>query len=90
MQPQIIFSEPAAKEMRRLDRSLSKRILEELLQFAGNPDKRVIKLAGIPYFRLRAWDYYAIFDMQKNALRILVIRIRRPRKRTNKKTTGVI
>lgn len=84
MQPQIILSESAAKEMRRLDRSLSKHILEELLQFAGNPDKNVIKLAGAPYFRLRAWDYHAIFDMQKNALRILVIRARR-RKATNKK-----
>ncbi len=87
MQPQIILSEQAAKEIRRLDRSLSKRILEELSQFAGNPDKRVIKLAGAPYFRLRAWDYHAIFDMQKNALRILVIRAR---KRTSKKKTGII
>jgi len=75
MQTQIIFSESAAKKLKRLDLSLSKRFFESVSQLIENPEQKVIKLTGTPYFRLRSWEYQAIFDIQKNTLRILVIKI---------------
>ena len=76
MRPQIILSESASKELKKLDLSLTRRIVERLLQIIEYPGKDAIKLAGVPYFRLRAWNYNAIFDMQKNTIRILAIKIR--------------
>ncbi len=84
MKTRVILSEQAAKELKRLDLSFSKHIVESIMQLIKAPDKNVMKLAGVPYYRLRAWDFYAIFDMQKNMLRILALKIRR-RKRDNKK-----
>lgn len=84
MKTQVILSEQAAKELKRLDLSFSKHIVESIMQLIKAPDKNVMKLAGVPYYRLRAWDFYAIFDIQKNMLRILALKIRR-RKRANKK-----
>lgn len=87
MKTQVILSEQAAKELKRLDLSFSKHIVESIMQLIKAPDKNVMKLAGIPYYRLRAWDFYAIFDIQKNMLRILALKIRR-RRRANKKNAS--
>ena len=76
MRFQIIWSESAANELKKLDRTLSKRIFNKVSQLSENPYHfDVIKMVGDPYFRLRVGDYRVIFDIQNDLLRILIINV---------------
>jgi mRNA interferase RelE/StbE len=76
MRFQIIWSNSAAKELKKLDRTVSKRIFKKVSQLSENPyNFDVIKMVGDPHFRLRVGDYRVIFDIQNDLLRILVIKV---------------
>jgi mRNA interferase RelE/StbE len=76
MRFQIIWSESAVNELKKLDRTLSKRIFNKVSQLSENPYQfDVIKMVGDPYFRLRVGDYRVIFDIQNDLLRILIIKV---------------
>lgn len=75
MKFQIIWSESAANELKKLDRAISRRIYLKVSQLVENPYHNVIKMAGDPYFRLRVGDYRVIFDVQNDRLRILIIKV---------------
>ena len=76
MRFQIIWSESAANELKKLDRTLSKRIFNKVSQLGENPYHfDVIKMVGDPYFRLRVGDYRVIFDIRNDLLRILIIKV---------------
>ncbi len=75
MKFQIIWSESAANELKRLDRAIAKRIYMNVSQLVENPHHNVIKMVGDPYFRLRVGDYRVIFDVQNDRLRILIIKV---------------
>ncbi len=72
---EIIWSETAVKELKRIDRSIAKRIFEAVTKLQENPYHNVTKLVNSPYYRLRVGDYRVILDIKKNQLRILVIKI---------------
>lgn len=75
MKFQIIWSESAANELKKLDRTVSKRIFKKVSQLCENPYHfDVTKMVGDPYFRLRVGDYRVIFDIQNDILRILVLK----------------
>ena len=71
----IIWSEPAAGELKKLDRTVAKQILVKVEGLREDPYRNVRKLVGLPYFRLRVGDYRVIMDIQKNELRILVLKV---------------
>ena len=75
MEFQIIWSESAAKELKKLDRSIAKRIHRKVSTLSKNPYRNITKLTGVPYFRLRVGDYRAVFDIQGETLRILVLKV---------------
>ncbi len=75
MKFQIIWSESAASELRKLDRTVAKRIFNKVSQLSENPYHNVTKMVGSPYFRLRVGDYRVILDIQKDLLRILIIKV---------------
>jgi mRNA interferase RelE/StbE len=75
MKFQIIWSESAANELKRLDRAIAKRIYMKVSQLVENLHHNVIKMVGDPYFRLRVGDYRVIFDVQNDRLRILIINV---------------
>ncbi len=72
---EIIWSEGAVRELKRLDRVVAKRIFEKVGELRENPYRNVKKLAGFPYFRLRVWDYRVILDIRKDVLRVLVLKV---------------
>lgn len=72
---QIIWSEPAEKALRKLDRSVAKRIYGTVGRLAGDPLRNVIRLVNSPYYRLRVGDYRVIFDLQADLMRILVVKV---------------
>ncbi len=72
---EIIWSEPAIRELKKIDRSIGKRIYDKITLLRDDPYHNVIKLVNFPYFRLRVGDYRVILDIKKNQLRILIIKI---------------
>ena len=76
MKFQIIWSESASKELKKLDRTVANRIFKKVSQLSENPYySNVTKMIGDPYFRLRVGDYRIIFDIQNDMLRILVLKV---------------
>jgi mRNA interferase RelE/StbE len=75
MRFQIIWSEPATEQLRKLDRQLAKRIFRKVSELNEDPFLHVTKLVGSPNYRLRIGDYRVILDIQGNCLVILVLRV---------------
>ena len=63
---EIIWSEPAIRELKKIDRSIGKRIYDKITLLKDDPYHNVIKLVNSPYFRLRVGDYRVILVIQKN------------------------
>lgn len=72
---QIIWSVSAIKELRKLDRSVARRIYDTVSRLSGEPYRWVIRIVNSPYYRLRVGDYRVILDIEEGALRILVIKV---------------
>jgi len=73
---QIIWSESAAKKLKKLDKTVAKRIYKKVSELSVNPyHSDVTKMVGDPYFRLRIGDYRVIFDIQNDMLRILILNV---------------
>ncbi|NMG83387.1 MAG: type II toxin-antitoxin system RelE/ParE family toxin [Methanosarcinales archaeon] len=72
---EIIWSASAIKELKKIDRHIAKRIFDTITRLKEYPYHNIIKLTNSPYYRLRVGDYRAILDIQKNQLRILVIKV---------------
>ena len=72
---EIIWSERAIKELKKIDRFIAKRIFNAATQLKEDPYHNIIKITNSPYYRLRVGDYRVILDIEKNQLRILVIKV---------------
>lgn len=74
MEYKIVWSIKAARQMERLDRTVSKRIYEKVGQLHENPERCVEKLVRYPCYRLRIGDYRVILDFQHEMVRILILK----------------
>src|SRR5438309_6478487 len=72
---EIIWSEPAIRQLRKLDRTVARRIFNKVGELADNPHRLVQRLVSSPYYRVRVGDYRVILDIQQRLLRILVLKI---------------
>lgn len=72
---EIIWSDSAIRQLKRLDRSIARRIFDKVGELAENPHRFVQKLVNSPYYRLRVGDYRVILDIQGEVLRILVLKV---------------
>jgi len=72
---QIIWSDSAARQLRKLDRTVARRIFEKVGDLADDPHRFVRKLVNSPYYRLRVGDYRVILDIQEDVLRVLVLKV---------------
>ena len=72
---EIIFSDSALQQLKKLERSLQEMIIKTLERIRIRPEAYVQKLVGDPGYRLRVGDYRVIVDLDKNGLIILVIKI---------------
>ncbi len=75
MEYKIIWSVPAARQLKNLDRSIAKRIYEKVDALSHNPERYVEKLVRYPYYRLRIGDYRVILDIEHESLRILILKV---------------
>jgi mRNA interferase RelE/StbE len=72
---QIIWSESAARQLGKLDRSVAKRILGRVQALESDPLRSLRRLVGVPYHRLRVGDFRLIVEVAQDRLLILVLRV---------------
>jgi len=72
---EIIWSGPAIQQLKKLDRSIAKRIFDAVSRLEKNPTRRVRRIVNSPYYRLRVGDYRVIIDIRENELTVIVIKI---------------
>ncbi len=72
----IEFSARAKRQGDKLPQAIQRRIIKAVQRLASDPFPRgVRKLTGSDYYRLRVGDYRIIYEVHKDKLVILVIRI---------------
>ncbi len=72
---EILLSESARNQLKKLDYSAQERILNALERIRIKPERYVKKLVGDPAYRLRVGDYRVLLDIDKSRLLVLVIKI---------------
>ena len=72
---EIIFSDKAFKQLKKLEKKIQERIIVTLERIRIRPESYVTKLIGDPGYKLRVGDYRIILDIEKKRLLILVIKI---------------
>jgi mRNA interferase RelE/StbE len=82
----IEYTTAARKQLKKLPREISVRIIHGIEQLHENPrPESVKKLTGFKdYYRLRIGDYRVVYSIQDNILMVLIIRIA-PRKNVYQK-----
>ena len=71
----IIWSDSAARQLKKLDRTIARRIFEKVEELRESPFRFVQKLVNSPYYRLRVGDYRVILDIDQGLVRILVLKV---------------
>jgi mRNA interferase RelE/StbE len=71
----VIFSDKAYKQLKKLDRETQSRIIAALERIRIRPERHITKLIGDPGYKMRIGDFRIILDIDHNTLRILVIKI---------------
>ena len=77
----ILFSQTAEKQFKKLNKDLQKRIKSSLHRIKFRPFPHIKKLVKIPYFSFRVGDYRLILDIQEGKLIILVMEISHRKKK---------
>jgi mRNA interferase RelE/StbE len=72
---EIIFSDKALIQLKKLEHKIQERIIRSLERIRIRPEAYVTKLVGDPGYRLRVGDYRVIMDIDNEKLHILVIKI---------------
>ena len=72
---EVLFSDLALKQLRKLDGEIRQRIIATLERIRIRPEGYVRKLVGDEGYRLRVGDYRVIMDLDEEKLMILVLRI---------------
>jgi len=72
---EIIFSDTAFTQLKKLEHNIQERIIKSLERIRIRPEAYVTKLVGDPGYRLRVGDYRVIMDIDKEKLHILIIKI---------------
>ena len=72
---EIIFSDKAFKQLKKLEKKVQERIIASLERIKIRPESYISKLVGDPGYKLRVGNYRVIMDIDKGKLLILVIKI---------------
>jgi len=72
---EIIWSDSALRQVKKLDRSVGRRIFDRVGELRRDPYRHVRKIVNSPYFRLRVGDYRVVLDIKGDVLRILVVKV---------------
>lgn len=72
----IVWSKKAYKQLKKIPHLISKRIYEKVSKIVTNPQELDVKrLTGIPCYKLRVGDYRVIFEIKKEELKVLIVKV---------------
>ncbi len=71
---EIIFSDKALRQLKKLEKNIQERIIAVLERIRVRPESYVTKLVGDPGYKLRVGDYRVIMDIDNKILRILILK----------------
>ena len=72
---EVIISDKAERQLKKLDKDIRERILKSLERSRIRPGHFFERLVGEKSYKLRVGNYRVIADIYENELRILVIEI---------------
>ena len=72
---EIIFSDKALKQLKKMERNVQERIIVALEMIRIRPEAYVTKLVGDPGYKLRVGDYRVVMDIDNKELHILVLKV---------------
>jgi len=72
---EIIFSDKALRQIKKLEKNVQERIIAVLERIRIRPETYVTKLVGDPGYKLRVGDYRVILDIDNKILRILILKV---------------
>jgi len=71
----IKWTEVSLKQLEKLDRSVSKRIVDKVESIAENPFSFVTKLKGFELYRLRVGDYRVIMSIEGEKMIVFILEV---------------
>ena len=71
----VKWTDISLKQLEKLDRNLSKRIVDKVESIVNDPFLHVIKLRGFNLYRLRVGDYRVIMSIEGRKMLIFVLEI---------------
>ena len=72
---EVRFTDAALEDMGKLDKSISKRIVDKLKIVASDPFSFVKKLKGCNFYRLRVGDYRVIMAIENKKMIMFVVEV---------------
>jgi len=72
---EIIFSEKAEKQLKKLEKDIQNRIISVLERIRIRPESYVERLVGEQVYKLRVGDYRVIMDLENNRLIVLILKV---------------
>ena len=70
---ELIYSKEALKQLEKLPKEISIRIINSLERCRIRPHSHLQRLVSLPYFKLRVGKYRAIVDIIEDKLYLLVM-----------------
>lgn len=71
---EVIFSDKARKQLKKLEKHIQKRIISALGRMRIRPEAYVTKLVDDPGYKLRVGNYRVIMDIDQGKLLILILK----------------
>lgn len=71
----VLFSESALKQLKRLDQTTQERVIAVLERIRVRPERHLKKLVNEPGYRLRAGDYRIIIDLDNKRNQVFILKI---------------
>ncbi len=71
----IIFSDKALRQLKKMEKNVQKRIIAVLERIRIRPEAYVTKLAGDSGYKIRVGNYRVIMDIDNKKLHILVLKV---------------
>jgi len=72
---EIIFSDKALKQLKKMEKKVQERIIAVLERIRIRPEAYVTRLRGYPGYRLRVGDYRVIMDIDNKELHVLILKV---------------
>ena len=72
---EIIFSDKALRQLKKLEKKVQERIIAVLERIRVRPETYVTKLVGDPGYKMRVGDHRIIMDIDNKILRILILKV---------------